>query len=406
MARVHDIAIIGAGLVGSVLALALARTPGAAFDVVLADGAPGPRTPDDIRAYAIAAGTRRMLDTLGVWALVEDAAQPVSGFDISDTRLADAVRPIIASFEGEAADGEPFAHFVDGRELMRAVSRRLSEAGARIRWGQRLESLSVDAAAASLAFGDGPVRARLVVGADGARSAVRRAARIGRIGWPYGQSAIVTIIGHEVPHDGRAVQHFLPGGPFAMLPLPGDRSGIVWSLPAAEAERLLRLSSEAFAGELSRAAGPERGHIEVLERPRSYPLELGLARRFVADRAALVGDAAHRLHPLAGQGLNMGFRDVAALVETVTEAARRGEDIGSLTTLERYQRWRRFDTVQLAAVTDLLNRLFASDWAPLRLVRDVGLGLVERAPELKRTFIGEAAGEVGKLPRLLRGEPV
>jgi 2-octaprenyl-6-methoxyphenol hydroxylase len=406
MVQTQDIAIVGAGLAGSVMAIAIAESPGATFDIALIDGAPAPRSGNDIRAYAIAAGTRRMLETLGIWPLVADVAQPVSAMDISDTRLADVVRPIIASFEGEAADGEPFAHFVDGRDLTRAIDRRLEEAGITIGWGRRLSSLSVDGAAARLELGGGQTRARLVIGADGARSAVRRAAGIGQIGWPYGQSAIVTIIQHDVPHEGRAVQHFLPGGPFAMLPLPGERSGIVWSLPSAEADRLLRLPPDLFADELARAAGPERGAIEVTEPPRAYPLELGLARRFVADRVALVADAAHRLHPLAGQGLNMGFRDVAALAETVVEAARRGEDIGSLATLERYQRWRRFDTVQLAAVTDTLNRMFAADWGPLRLLRDLGLGLVERTPAIKRALVGEAAGEIGKVPRLLRGESV
>ncbi len=406
MSAVRDVAIVGAGLTGSVLALALATAPGADFDLELLDAAPAHLPPDDIRAYAIAAGTRRLLHALGVWPLVAGSAQAAAGMDISDTRLAEAVRPIIASFESEARDGEPFVHFVDGRDLQGAVAQRLEETGVPVVHGWRLTGLHQEAAALRLAAREDDRLARLAVGADGGRSAMRRAARIGNVGWAYGQASIVTIIEHEVPHDGRAVQHFLPGGPLALLPLPGNRSGIVWSTPRDEADRLMAVSAERFAAALAEAAGPERGMIEVVEPPRAYPLELGLARAFVKPRLALIGDAAHRVHPLAGQGFNMGLRDVAALAETVIEAARRGEDIGALTTLERYQRWRRFDTVQLAAITDALNRLFAPDWAPLRAIRDLGLGLIDRAPRLKQTFIKEAAGEVGKVPRLLRGEAV
>lgn len=405
MRPVHDVAVVGAGLVGRVLALALAETPGAAFDIAVLDAGPV-RPQDDIRAYAIAAGSRRLLEALGVWPLVADAAQPVSGMDISDTRLSEIVRPAVASFEGEARDGEPFAHFIVGRDLARGIAMRMETAGLAVTAQWRLSALEPEEGAMGLLSAEGDRRARLVVGADGARSSVRRAARIGQVGWPYEQTSIVTIIRHDVPHEGRAVQHFLPGGPLALLPLPGHRSGIVWTVPRDEGNRLMRLSAERFADELARATGPEYGDIDVLEPPRAYPLSLGLARRFVAPRVALVGDAAHRLHPLAGQGFNMGLRDVAALVETVVDAARRGEDIGAMPTLERYQRWRRFDTVQLAAVTDGLNRLFAADWAPLRALRDIGLGLVDRAPRLKQSFIGEAAGEIGKTPRLLRGEAV
>lgn len=404
MAQPRDVAIVGAGLAGRVMALALAEVPGTEFEIALLDGAPGDRPPDDIRTYAIAAGSRRMLDTLGVWPLIGDAAQPASGMDITDTRLAEVVRPVVASFEGEARAGEPFVHFVDGRDLARAVARRLEELGVVVAWDRQLVALEETAGALRLVSRGGDEAARLVVGADGARSAVRRAARIGNVGWPYDQASLVTIIRHEVAHEGRAVQHFLPGGPLALLPLPGNRSGIVWTVPKAEADRLMRLPGDAFAEALAEAAGPEYGAIEVIEPPRRYPLELGLARAFVKPRVALIGDAAHRIHPLAGQGLNMGLRDVAALVETAVEAARRGEDIGALSTLERYERWRRFDTVQLAAITDALNRLFAPDWTPLRALRDLGLGMVDRAPRLKQALIGEAAGEVGKTPRLLRGE--
>ncbi len=406
MAADREVSIVGAGLTGRVLALALREVAGAPFTARLFDAAPGPRPPDDIRAYAVAAGTRRMLTALGIWPRVAGEAQPVSVMDITDTRLAEVVRPVLASFEGEAGDGEPFVHFIDGRALTAAVDERLGETGTERIWNSRLQALRPMDAAMALETSQGRFESRLVIGADGARSAVRRLARLGNVGWPYPQSSIITIIAHEVPHDGRAVQHFLPQGPLALLPLPGNRSGIVWTVSAAEADRLMRLPGDAFTEELAAACGPERGDIEVLEAPRAYPLELGIARRFVGDRVALVGDAAHRVHPLAGQGLNLGLRDVAALTEVLAEAVRRGEDYGSLTVLRRYERWRRFDTVQLAAVTDGLNRLFSNDWTPLRTLRDIGLGLVGRAPRLTRALIAEASGEMGEMPRLLRGEAV
>lgn len=314
------------------------------------------------------------------------------------------MRPALLTIAGEVGPDEPFAHFLDGRDLQAAVAAACEAVGIAVEHDRAIEGITVDAYGVSLAREAEP--ARLLVGADGARSAVRRAAGIPTVGWPYRQAAIVTIIRQEVPHGGAAVQHFLPGGPFALLPLPGDRSGIVWTEPQDEAERLLRLPDDRFAEELARRAGPEVGTITVEEPPRLHPLELGLARAFVRPRVALVGDAAHRLHPLAGLGLNLGLRDVAALGEVVVEAARRGEDIGSLPVLERYQRWRRFDTVEVAAATEALNRLFSNDFGPLRALRGLGLGLVDRMAPLKRRFVEEAAGTGGRLPRLMRGEPV
>ena len=254
-------------------------------------------------------------------------------------------------------------------------------------------------------FSDGSAAAaRLLVAADGARSTIRERAGIQSFGWNYDQSGIVTTVSHERDHNGRAEEHFLPAGPFAVLPLKGRRSSIVWTEKAGEADRIVALSDEQFHVELEKRFGLRLGDIKVAGPRRAYPLSLSVARSFVADRLALIGDAAHVIHPIAGQGLNMGLRDVAALAEAIVDGARLGLDPGDATVLDRYQRWRRFDTMSMGVATDGLNRLFSNRSDVLRLVRDVGLGLVERAPVLKDMFIREAAGLTGEVPKLLRGE--
>ena len=245
---------------------------------------------------------------------------------------------------------------------------------------------------------------KLLVAADGARSRLRERAGIPVRGWSYGQSAIVTTVAHERDHNGRAEEHFLPGGPFAILPLRNRRSSIVWTEHTADAARIVALADDAFHDELEKRFGLHLGEITLAGPRRAYPLGLWVARSFVAERLALIGDAAHVIHPIAGQGLNMGLRDVAALAEAVVDAARLGLDPGDATVLERYQRWRRFDTLAMGVSTDSLNRLFSNRSDVLRLVRDVGLGIVDRLPPLKRLFIREAAGLTGEVPKLLRGE--
>jgi 2-octaprenyl-6-methoxyphenol hydroxylase len=248
------------------------------------------------------------------------------------------------------------------------------------------------------------ISARLLVAADGARSSIRTGAGIATHGWSYAQSAIVTNVGHERDHQGRAEEHFLPAGPFAILPLPGRRSSIVWTEATREAERIVALPDDAFHAELERRFKLHLGEITTIGPRRALPLGFFVARSFIAERIALVGDAAHVIHPIAGQGLNMGLKDVAALAEVIVDAVRLGLDPGAAQVLERYQRWRRFDTMAMGLATDGLNRLFSNRSAVLRLARDVGLGLVDRVPNLKRLFIREAAGLVGEVPKLLRGE--
>jgi len=253
-------------------------------------------------------------------------------------------------------------------------------------------------------YGTGASCFVLLVAADGKRSKLRERAGIKCVGWSYPQIGIVTTVAHERPHRGRAVQHFLPAGPFAILPLTGNRSSIVWTEEKTRGEAIMAASEEDFVTELTKRFGHRLGEIALAGPRQSFPLDLQIARSFIADRLALIGDAAHVVHPLAGQGLNIGMRDVAALAETIVESARLGLDIGAAPQLERYERWRRFDSAFSAAVMDGLNRLFSNDSAPLRVLRDLGLGLVDRAPGVKRFLVREAAGTTGQVPRLLRGE--
>jgi 2-octaprenyl-6-methoxyphenol hydroxylase len=410
MARVHperkpvDVLIAGGGFAGLALAIALRQGLGDSFAVTVVDPALGAAKSNDLRASAIAAAARRLFETIGVWDAVADDAQPILDMVVTDSKLDDAVRPTFLTFGGEVEPGEPFAHMIENRHLIDALVAQAKAEGVELRAASFAEfELSTHSIGVRLMGGE-KIPARLLVGADGARSAVREAAGIATTGWNYDQSAIVTTVAHERDHQGRAEEHFLPAGPFAILPLAGQRSSIVWTETAAEAERMIALPDSEFHRELEKRFGLKLGDIEVVGPRRAFPLGLFTARAFIAERLALIGDAAHVIHPIAGQGLNMGLRDAAALAEVIADAARLGLDPGSADVLVRYQRWRRFDTMTMGVATDGLNRLFSNRSDLLRLVRGVGLGLVERLPALKRLFIREAAGFTGELPKLLRGE--
>jgi 2-octaprenyl-6-methoxyphenol hydroxylase len=409
-----DVLIAGGGFAGLTLAVALRQALGQSFAVAIADPGLGRAAAgDDERASAIVASVRRLFAALGVWNEVADEAQPILDMVVTDSRLGDAVRPTFLTFAGEVEAGEPFAHMIENRVLVAALTTKARQLGVDLRSAAVTDFTLATAADgppaprgridAQLSGGEA-VNARLLVAADGARSTIRSKAGIATHGWNYGQSAIVVNVAHERDHQGRAEEHFLPAGPFAILPLKGNRSSIVWTETTAEAERIMALPDAEFNAELERRFKLHLGAIRVIGKRRAHPLGFFVARAFIAGRIALVGDAAHLIHPIAGQGLNMGLKDVAALAEVIVDAARLGLDPGALDALERYQRWRRFDTMAMGIATDGLNRLFSNRSDVLRLVRDVGLGLVDRLPALKRLFIREAAGLVGEVPKLLRGE--
>ena len=399
-----DLLIGGAGFAGLALAIALRQGLGESFAVTVADPALGKTKSGDLRASAIAAGARRLFEAIEVWDAVAAEAQPMLDMVVTDSKLDDAVRPTFLTFGGEVEPGEPFAHMVENRHLVDALVEKANALGIDLR-ATAVVDFANSARAIDVVLADGEnISARLLVGADGARSNIRARAGIATTGWNYDQSAIVTTVAHEREHHGRAEEHFLPAGPFAILPLTGKRCSIVWTESAREAQRIVALPDEEFHAELEKRFGLQLGDIEVVGPRRAYPLGLHTARSFIAERLALIGDAAHIIHPIAGQGLNMGLRDVAALAEAVADAARLGLDIGAADVLDRYQRWRRFDTMTMGVATDGLNRLFSNHSDVLRLARDIGLGVVERIPALKRAFIREAAGFTGEVPKLLRGE--
>ena len=401
-----DALIGGAGFAGLALAIALRQGLGPSFSVTVADPALTGAAKDG-RASAIVAAARRLFETIGVWQKLE--AQPILDMVVTDSRLSDVVRPVFLTFEGDLEPGEPFAHMIENAALLAALVEKAKDEGVTLRTAAVADlAFTNDRVSVRLSDGD-TLAAGLLIAADGARSAIRERAGIASQGFSYGQSAIVATVAHERDHRGRAEEHFLPAGPFAILPLKrdpsvGHRSSIVWTEQAHEAARIVALPDAEFHAELERRFGLHLGEIRVVGPRRVHPLGLSVARTFIADRLALVGDAAHVIHPIAGQGLNMGLKDVAALAEVIVDAARLGLDPGSLAVLERYQRWRRFDTVAMGIATDGLNRLFSNQSDVLRLVRDVGLGVVDRLPALKHLFIREAAGLVGEVPKLLRGQ--
>ena len=406
-----DVVIAGGGQVGLALALALKRAA-PTIAVVVIDAAPAEARARVGRASTIVAGGQRMLAELGVWSEVAGAAERVTAMEITDSRTGDTVRPVFLTFPlVGTADGE--AYVVGDGIVCQALAAHAEAAGVEIITRAAVEDFSVDGGAVKVRIDSGRViAARLLVAADGARSRLRAFAGIQWLGRSYGHSCIVATVAHERPHGGKAWEHFLPEGPFAALPLADDAEGrhlssLVWTETSDVATRLVSGDALTFQVELERRFGHRLGAIKVIDRPQAFPLGIYLAREFVRPRFALAGDAAHTVHPIAGQGLNLGYRDAAALAEVIVEAYRLGLDIGALTVIERYQRWRRYDTVEMVLATDGLDRLFSNDNPALRIVRDIGLGLVDRLPELKALFIGNAAGTTGSdVPRLLRGEAI
>jgi 2-octaprenyl-6-methoxyphenol hydroxylase len=403
-----DVIIVGGGLNGPPLALALAQ---GGLKVAVIDALPEATRADDAfdgRAYALALASQRLLKAVGVWQTVADKAQPILGVRASDGRVGEGPGRFFLDFaNGELEEG-PMGFMLEDRHLRQAVLATM-DAEPRITQlsGETVvaQELAPGGVTVTLASG-GSLSAHLLIGCDGRASGTAKRAGITRTGWGYGQTALVCAIAHEKPHDGIAQQFFTPAGPLAILPLKGNRSAIVWSEREETAKAIQALDDDAYLAALGERVGGYLGALRLEGRRFTYPLNLTLANSFVAERVALVGDAAHGVHPIAGQGLNLGLRDVAALAEVVIEARRAGEDIGTLDVLDRYQRWRRFDSTALALGMDTVNRLFSNDNPVLRAGRDLGMGLVNALPGLRRRFIREAAGLTGDLPRLLQGRPV
>ncbi|MGR3323782.1 MAG: UbiH/UbiF/VisC/COQ6 family ubiquinone biosynthesis hydroxylase [Pseudooceanicola sp.] len=404
MADNDDILIVGGGLNGPVLALALAQ---AGFGVTVIDALPA-RTREapefDGRAYALALASVRLLRAVGIWGRVAEHAQPMLEIRVSDGHAGQGGGFFGLHFDHAEIEEGPMGHMLEDRFLRVALLEAM-EAEPRITQlsGESVTAQSVEAGGVSVTLASGAERrGRVLVGCDGRSSGTAERAGIRRRGWGYGQTALVCAIAHELPHEGVAHQFFMPPGPLAILPLPGNRSSIVWSETAATARDFMALSDADFLTALRPRFGDFLGAIELEGKRFSYPLGLSLAERFVAERLALVGDAAHGMHPVAGQGFNAGLRDIGALVQLLTEARHRGEDIGAADVLDRYQQWRRFDTMSLAMATDISNRLFSNDNPVLRLGRDLGMGAINAIPRLRRGFIREAAGLTGDLPELMR----
>lgn len=407
MIQKTEVTVVGAALNGLAATVALAgpavRRPLAVTLIDAKDPRSFSQQDFDGRASAITHSAQRMFEALGVWSAIAPHAQPMEKIIVTDSAVGPANRPVLLNFEAEASS--PTAYMVENRFLYQALlDAALASPHVTLRAGSALSSISFGPGLARATLADGStISSNLVIAADGRNSRVRDAAHIGMVGWSYDQMAIVATVEHALPHHGRAEEHFRPPGPFAILPLPGNRSSLVWVETKADATRILALPDHDFLLELKQRFGTHLDEVTLASGRHGYPLALFVARAFTGPRLALIGDAAHVVHPLAGLGFNLGLRDVAALAECVSDAKAIGLDIGGASVLERYATWRRFDTVATAAAMDGMNRLFGNDNALLRLLRDAGLLAVNHMGGLKSAFMREAEGVTGAQPKLLRG---
>jgi 2-octaprenyl-6-methoxyphenol hydroxylase len=401
-----DILISGGGMVGLPLGLALAQ---GGLNTVIVDSTAPAQVLDpkfDGRVSALAYASVRMLTALGVWDRLAPDAQPIREILVTDGKAGRPASPFSLHFDAEEVGADSLGHIAENRHIRSSLHEAVArQSNLELLAPQSVKSLTVEAGGAVVRLADGEeISAALVIAAEGRVSPLRDQMGVQLIGWSYPQTGIVATVEHECPHNGVAYEHFLPSGPFAILPMTGNRSSLVWTEDKTKAPALLALDEAGFNDELARRFGSHLGKTKSAGPRWSYPLSFHLARDFVRPRFALAGDCAHGIHPIAGQGLNLGLKDAAALAEVLLDAARLGRDIGALDSLKRYERWRRFDSFALAASTDALNRLFSNDVAPLRHLRDLGLGIVDSIGPARRFFMRHAGGDIGKLPRLMKGD--
>ena len=394
-----DIIVVGAGLTGLTAAITLSQS---GLKTALVDAETfGPQSgkPLDPRASTLAASSYQFMQNIGLD--LKSSVQPINDMMIGEGRPG-KISPLTLHFDGQSRT-QPMAYMIENALLLSALQKAASaRLNLSLKLGERVTGFNASNARAELTLESGETLfAKLIIGADGRGSAVRRAATIAVDSRPYGQSAITATVEHEKEHGGVAYQMFFSGGPFAILPLTGRRCSLVWSDKTDAVKAALSLSSAEFTAEAARRFGDHLGEINVVGPKLSYPLHLQMAERYTSSRLALIGDAAHVVHPIAGQGLNMGLRDVAVLAEVITRARAAGLDIGGA-ELEHYAQWRRGDNRTLGLVTDQLNTLFSNRIAPLRHIRRLGLAAVDRSAAMRGFFMSEAAGEIGDLPPLMR----
>jgi 2-octaprenyl-6-methoxyphenol hydroxylase len=402
-----DVVIAGGGLVGLTLGVALARAGVQTIVIEAAEHSELRLDSFDGRVSSLAPASRRLLEALSIWTDLEVHAEPVLDIVVGDGTVQGGASSAMLHFDHRDNGEEPLAHMVENRHFRRALEASVNASGLRVLAPARVTSMEAGHRSVAVQSDDGSeVVARLCVAADGRESRVRDMSGIATRGWSYTQAGIVATVDHALPHGGVARQLFLEGGPFAILPMKGNRSSIVWSEREGLARRVMALPAEAFASEVLRRFGDHLGAARLAGPRWSYPLSLQLADTYVAERVALVGDAAHAVHPLAGQGLNLGLRDVAALAESIVDARRLGLDPGVASSLQAYAAWRRIDNTVSALSMDLLHRLFSNDVPGLRELRRLGLDLVDSLGPLKTVLMRQASGETWNMPRLLRGEPL
>jgi len=407
-----DLVICGGSFAGLALARTLTALAPGAFSIAIVEQrslTDSPNLEADARTVALTASVKAMLEVIGIWQSLAPNSQPILRIELTDSALDAPIRPSLLGFDAsEAPDGQPTANIVGNAELLRALLSVLKDKpDLTFIAPDSVESFTVTAGAVEISLRSAAtLQAKLLIAADGQNSALRRMAGIQTAVWPSNKVGIVATVEIERPHQGVARQHFLPAGPFAILPMTGNRVSIVWTEDKKEAGRILESGRETLLEELSRRMGPELGTLSLLSDAKAYPLTMTLAREFVRPRLALLGDAAHALHWIAGQGLNHGLKDVAALSETLIDAFRLGLDIGSIGVLKRYERWRRFDSATSAFAAAAINTLFSNDSMALRMIRSSGLRTVDRVGRLKTFFMKEAAGLTGEVPKLLKGQTV